>query len=136
MLSTFGQLVRAHRLRQNMLMSDMAERLRCSPSYLSTIEFGRRPVPETWPRQIADILKLNASDARMLTDAARAATSRSRGAVTVSLDELTPLQEEVTLEFARKIRELTEEELQKIKQQLLEDRASEQNWRRGSREDP
>jgi transcriptional regulator with XRE-family HTH domain len=121
------------RLGKDMLMSDMAERLKVSPSYLSAVEFGRRPVPEGWPKNISRILNLNENESRLLADTAAAASSRSRGAVTVSLDELTPLQEEVAIEFARKIRELTEDELRKIKDHLLEGRSGEQNWRRGSR---
>ncbi|OOG41500.1 helix-turn-helix domain-containing protein [Rhodanobacter sp. C05] len=133
MLSKFGQLVRALRLKENMLMSDMADKLKCSPSYLSAVEFGRRSVPENWPSQIASFLNLDDENTKHLKEAAITATSRSRGAVTVSLDDLTPFQEEVAIQFARKIKELTDEELQKIKNQLLEDRSSEQNWRRGSR---
>ena len=133
MLSKFGQLVRLQRLKRDMLMSDMASRLKCSPSYLSAVEFGRRAVPKEWPSEIAQILGLSKEESNLLGAAAADATSRSRGAVTVSLDDLTPLQEEVAIEFARKIKELSEEELNKIKQQLLEDRTGEQHWHRGSR---
>lgn len=133
MLSKFGQLVRGLRLARNMLMSEMAEKLKISPSYLSAVEFGRRAVPAVWPMQIVKILDLDQDEARLLDAAALASTSRSRGALTMSLEDLTPLQEEVALEFARKIKELTEEELRSIRDHLLEDRVSEQNWRRGSR---
>lgn len=131
MLSKFGQLVRLLRLKRNMLMSDMASSLKCSPSYLSAVEFGRRAVPKDWPKKISEILHLSQDEIFLLEDAATHSTSKSKGAVTVLLDELTPLQEEVAIQFARKIKELTEDELQTIKAQLREDRSSEQNWRRG-----
>lgn|SRR6185312_13892155 len=131
MLSKFGQLVRLLRMNRNMLMSDMANSLKCSPSYLSAVEFGRRAVPKDWPKKISSILNLSEDDSSLLEDAATRSTSKSKGAVTVPLDELTPLQEEVAIQFARKIKELTENELQMIKTQLREDRSSEQNWKRG-----
>jgi transcriptional regulator with XRE-family HTH domain len=132
MLSKFGQFVRALRLQKNMLMSHMAEELGCSPSYLSAVEFGRRPVPDTWISKIADILDLDEKSTQAMAEAASSASSKSRGQVTVSLDDLTPFQEEVALQFARKISHLTNDELEKIRAQLLEDRAGEQNWRRSS----
>lgn len=133
MLSKFGQMVRSQRLKHDMLMNEMASRLKCSPSYLSAVEFGRRAVPKDWPAEIAKILGLSSEESRTLEAVATDSTSRSRGSVTVSLDELTPLQEEVAIQFARKIKELSTEELNRIRQQLLEDRTGEQNWHRGSR---
>lgn len=131
MLSKFGQLVRVQRLSRNMLMSEMASRLKCSPSYLSAVEFGRRPVPKEWPQEIAVILSLTKEEATSLQAAAMDSSSRSRGVVSVSLEELTPLQEEVAIQFARKLKELSSDDLERIRQQLLEDRSSEQNWHRG-----
>jgi hypothetical protein len=115
-----------------MLMSEMASRMKCSPSYLSAVEFGRRAVPSDWPKEIAKILSLSPVEEAELKNAAEDSTSRLKGTVTVSLDELTPLQEEVAIEFARKLKELSDSDLERIKMHLLEGRASEQNWRRGT----
>jgi HTH-type transcriptional regulator, competence development regulator len=129
MLSRFGQLVRAFRLKANMLLSEMAEKLGKSPSYLSAVEFGRRPVPEDWPDRIADMLMLSNAERRQLTETAMDSSHKSKGAVTVSLDDLTPLQEEVAMQFARQIHALSEQDLKAIRQKLIEGRTGEQNWR-------
>jgi transcriptional regulator with XRE-family HTH domain len=130
MLSKFGQIVRALRLAHgSMLMSEMAERLGVSPSYLSAVEFGRRAVPESWPGRIAEILSVSAADRALLDHAATTATSSVKGFITVPLEGLTELQEEVALQFANRIRELTDDELEAIKQRLLEGKTGEQRWR-------
>jgi len=116
-------------------MSHMADRLNCSPSYLSAVEFGRRPVPVAWVPKIAEILELSTEEQKLVQDAALATSSRARGAVMLPLDELSPLQEEVALAFARKIKELSDEELNEIRQRLLEGRTGERNWQRNNRPD-
>lgn len=134
MLSRFGQVARTLRLRHgNMLLSDMAERLGCSPSYLSAVEFGRRPVPADWPTQMTAILRLAPDEEQALRSAATASSSKSRGAITLALEGLTQLQEEVALQFASRIHELTPEELEAINQKLLESRTGEQRWRNDPR---
>ena len=133
MLSKFGQLVRALRLQKSMLLSEMAEKLGVSPSYLSAVDFGRRAVPEDWPERISRILALDEHQGDLLAAAAVASTSRSRGAVTVDLNDLTPMQEEVALQFARVLRQLSVEELTAIQSQLVEEKFGEQKWRNGSR---
>lgn len=132
MLSKFGQLVRTFRLQQSVLMSDMASSLDVSPSYLSAVEFGRRAVPKDWPEKIAKILSLTEEDKFLLQQAALTSTTKLTGVVKFLLDELDPLQQEVAVEFAKKINILSEQDLKEIRNKLLEDRYSEQNWSRGS----
>lgn len=132
MLSRFGQLVRTLRLQKSVLMSEMASDLKVSPSYLSAVEFGRRAVPKDWPEKISELLGLNPEQSSELQKLAHASTAKSTGTLKLELAELDPLQQEVALEFARKIASLTEQELQEIKNMLLEKRYSEQNWNRGS----
>lgn len=135
MLSAFGQLVRAARLKVNMRMTEMASRLEVSPSYLSAVEFGRRPVPVGWSEKIASMLMLDVEARALLKAAAEHSSIRSRGAVSVELSGLTPLQEEVAMEFARKVKLLSEQELNAIKLHLIEERFSEQHWIRGTGQD-
>ena len=112
-------------------MSEMAEKLGVSPSYVSAVEFGRRPVPNGWVEKIARALSLSTQEAESLSEAATLSSSRSKGEVTLSLEYLTPFQEEVAIQFARRINKLSDEELHRIRDQLLEDRTGEQNWYRG-----
>jgi len=133
MLSKFGQLVRTLRLQKSVLLSQMASDLEVSASYLSAVEFGRRAVPKDWPEKITAILELGDTERKMLEDAALSSTAKSTGVIKFELEELNPLQQEVAVEFAKKIGVLTEIDLQEIKNKLLEDRYSEQNWNRGSR---
>jgi transcriptional regulator with XRE-family HTH domain len=132
-LSDFGQLIRGLRLRKDMLLSDMADQLGVSPSYLSAVDFGRRPVPKDWPDKIAKILDLSAEQLELLRLAAADSTNRARGAITVELSGLTPMQEEVALQFARVLKKLSDDELAEVRRALMEERLGEQKWRSGSR---
>lgn len=132
MISPFGQFVRTARLKVHLNLSEMASALSVSPSYLSAAEFGRRQVPSEWLPKIAKILNLDAEDVSALNKVAMQSNSRNRGVIEVSLDQLSPLQEEVALEFARKLRRLSDEDLQRIREHLIEEHIGERSWQRGS----
>jgi transcriptional regulator with XRE-family HTH domain len=132
MLTAFGKLVRTMRINSSILMSELAGKLGCSPSYLSAVEFGRRPVPKHWPQKMAEIFGLDKNAASDLSAAAMESTSQSNGRISVSLQGLNEMQQEVAIQFARRIKDLSEQDLNRIREQLVEAR-DEQPWRRSHR---
>ena len=48
MLSPFGKFCRKLRLERGELLLDMAKKLQVQSSYLSSVEVGRKSVPESW----------------------------------------------------------------------------------------
>ena len=69
-VTAFGKLVRTHRMDRGALLIDMADHLGVSPSFVSSVEFGRKPVPPDWPVRIAKFYELSAVQLRALEKAA------------------------------------------------------------------
>ena len=55
MLSPFGKFCRKLRLERGELLLDMAKKLQVQSSYLSSVEVGRKSVPESWKDEIANL---------------------------------------------------------------------------------
>lgn len=58
-VTPFGKALRKIRIDHNERLADMAERLSVSGSYLSSIEIGKKPVPENWPARIGELYRLD-----------------------------------------------------------------------------
>jgi len=61
-LTKFGKLVRTKRIIESMKLGEMAELLGVSPSYLSSVETGRKPVPSEWPQKISEVFNMSESE--------------------------------------------------------------------------
>jgi transcriptional regulator with XRE-family HTH domain len=73
-LSTFGKFVRRRRVLLEMPLGEMARRLGVSPSFLSSVETGRKSVPKDWLSDVSNILQLNQQDIIKLEHAIDAET--------------------------------------------------------------
>lgn len=58
MLTEFGQWVRTFRIKRGMLLKDMADDLGYPSSYVSGLENGRTPVPESYCDELRDMYDL------------------------------------------------------------------------------
>ncbi|MFC4161976.1 helix-turn-helix domain-containing protein [Chitinimonas lacunae] len=86
-LTPFGKVLRKLRIDHNERLADMAKRLGISGAYLSFIETGNKPVPESWPALIAEHYELSSSALEELHRAV------ARSEYTIKLTpEATPLQ--------------------------------------------
>ena len=65
-LTKFGVFIRKFRLDQGILLMDMAKSLGISPSYLSGIEIGNKPIPNNLGVKISQIYQLNSDYAAEL----------------------------------------------------------------------
>jgi transcriptional regulator with XRE-family HTH domain len=69
-MTPFAKLTRQYRKERGMLLGEMAERINCSPSFLSQVEVGNKTIPAGFPAKIAAALSLTAREAAALERAA------------------------------------------------------------------
>lgn len=55
----YGKKVRIERLKKEIIANDMAKFLGVTPSFLSSVELGRKKVPSAWHSKLKEILALN-----------------------------------------------------------------------------
>lgn len=59
MITAFGRVLRSIRMDRSELLLDMAKKLNVQPSFLSSVENGKRNVPKSWPQKISQLYALN-----------------------------------------------------------------------------
>lgn len=117
MLTPFGKALRNLRMDKGMLLKDMAESLDVTPSYLSSIENGKRNIPEDWPRKIGSLYGLSPDEIEGLKAAATASATQ----IKLDLSEADDNSRELAVAFARKFCDLSPEDQHEILK-LLKDR--------------
>ncbi|QBY02332.1 hypothetical protein E2K80_17620 [Rhodophyticola sp. CCM32] len=68
-VTPYGRFVRIKRMEQGRLLVEQAIFMDCTPSLLSSVELGRKPVPESWIPTITDFLDLDEKDQTKLRTA-------------------------------------------------------------------
>lgn len=61
-ITPYGRFVRIKRMEQGRLLVEQAIFMDCTPSLLSSVELGRKPVPASWIPIITKFLDLNGED--------------------------------------------------------------------------
>ena len=59
MATTYGKVLRRIRIDRDELLKNMAENLKMTSAYLSSIENGKRQIPNNMTRSIVDIYELD-----------------------------------------------------------------------------
>ncbi len=72
-VTPYGRFVRIKRMEQGHLLVEQAVFMDCTPSLLSSVELGRKPVPVSWIPIISEFLSLDEKDQAKL----RAAVEKS-----------------------------------------------------------
>lgn len=57
-ITPYGRFMRIKRMEQGRLLVEQAIFMDCTPSLLSSVELGRKPVPERWFPIVVQFLKL------------------------------------------------------------------------------
>ena len=108
----FGKAVRMARIEAGVKLSEMASALDVTPAFLSSLETGRKKIPDGWISRIAqyvrEVLKVEAAGLEE-----KAAVSNGM----VSLDGLSPQHQMLVAGFAR-VKNL-DEETEKMFRELL-----------------
>ena len=110
MLSPFGKFSRKLRLERGELLLDMAKKLRVQPSYLSSVEVGRKSVPESWKKEIAEIYNLSTTEREDLEKS----IDDSVRQIKIDMENRNDNDREILLAFARKLDDLDYLEKEKI----------------------
>lgn len=104
MLTKFGKFLRVLRMERGELLKNMAENLRISSAYLSSIEMGNREIPKSLPQDL--IQKYNLTEEEQVE--MQKAISASIKTIDISLANTTNLQKEAALVFARNLEKMND----------------------------
>ena len=127
MLTPFGIEVRKQRLDKGMRLLDMADAMNKTAAFLSSVETGRKPIPDGFVDEAADALSASPEERAALV----AAADRTRREVKVG--NLAGQDRELVAAFARKLgnqEQLNPGDLDTLKKLILKSRQGEKPFRR------
>ncbi|MBT9431048.1 helix-turn-helix transcriptional regulator [Candidatus Sodalis endolongispinus] len=114
MVSNLGKYLRKLRIDHDMNLRDVADCLGVSAAYVSAIERGKRAAPAPFIESIANHFKIKGEaleEFKKLADL-------SQPSIKINLIKVNEQTKEVFLFFARKLEELSPEQVQKLKKTL------------------
>lgn len=117
MLTELGKVLRKIRIDRDEILKDMAAKLQVTVAYLSAVENGKREVPEEWIPEIIDKYALSEEEAKNLEDAA----FYSQKSIKIKLDEESDRNRDLVLAFARRFRDLDDQDFFAMKKLLEKD---------------
>ena len=118
MVTKFGKYLRVLRMDRGELLKDMADKLELVPSYLSSIENGKRTPANDIVNKIADVYSLSSEAYEGLLSAFEETVEE----VKINLQNLSEEKVDLSVVFARRLNELSEKEIQAINKILKESR--------------
>ena len=118
MISKFGICVRNIREKENDSLRQMAIKLGVSAAFLSAMEVGRKPIPVEYVDKIKKIYNLSKKEEIELENSIYETNER----VPIELKKMNEAQKDVSLMFARKIKNADEALLKKLKEALLDEK--------------
>lgn len=117
MISKFGLYIRQIREQKNDSLRNMADKLNISAAFLSALEVGRKTIPLDYVEKIKVIYNLSEKEAIDLENSIHETNER----VPLELALMNEAQKDVSLLFARKIKNADENLLNKLKEALLDE---------------
>ena len=110
-MTPFGRFIRHVRTEKGLLLKDIADMLGVTSAYLSAVEHGKKGQPSAaMVSQLEDKLKLTPQQRKELRAAVRDSTSSME-----IPSKATPFAFETANAFARKLPDLSEQQLRRIK---------------------
>ena len=106
----FGDFFRMLRLKHHEVLHDAGSFLGVTSAYVSSVECGKRPVPEGWIELISKHYHLSDSKIEQLKDA----VERSKTVVKINLSAASQAQRSAAIQFQRSFSDLDDETAQKI----------------------
>ena len=120
MLTLLGKKIRILRINVGETIVQMSEKLGMSTSYLSSIENGKRKIPDDFLNKIFENYTLSAKDKVEL----KKSYELSLQEAVINLEKLSDEKKELSLLYARKIEGLSEDKIKKMKEFLNGDNKS------------
>ncbi len=110
-LTGFGKELRKLRIDRGEVLKTMSDKLGITSSYLSAIEFGKRSVPADMIQQLKELYNLNNTQIAQL----EVARDRSLKDININLAGASDSHRDAALMFARTFKDLTDEEVEEMK---------------------
>ena len=106
----FGEMLRILRIQNHEVMGDLAEVLDVSTSFLSSVESGKKNIPEEWFNIISNHYNLSEEDKAQL----REAMDLSKTQMKINLSGADNYQREMAIQFQRSFDYIDEETARRI----------------------
>jgi len=114
MLTAIGKYLRKLRIDRGEILKNMADKLGVTASYLSAVENGKRPFPDSW---IDTLVRLYELDENSRNEMASAGVE-SANTVKIDLGNTDGSQKNLAFAFARRFGNLNDDERDRIRQIL------------------
>lgn len=101
----FGELFRILRLKHREVLSDASQFLGVTSAYISSVECGKRPVPDTWAEIIIKHYQLNDNEKDQLYQA----IEDSKTIIKINLSDSSSARRTVALQFQRSFDNMDDE---------------------------
>lgn len=108
--TAFGEFFRILRLKHREILNDAKEFLGVSCAYISSVECGRRPIPDGWKEKIIEHYRLDANGILELEKA----IDESKDNIKIDLASATNLQKMVAIQFQRSFDDVDDDMAKKI----------------------
>lgn len=117
MISKFGIYVREIRKKSNDSLRTMAKKLDVSAAFLSSMEVGRKMIPNEYVEKISNLYNLSEEERDKLEDSINETNNR----VSLELEKMNEGQKEISLMFSRKIKNADPELIEKLRKALSDE---------------
>lgn len=111
----FGEYFRILRLKHHEVLKDASDFLGVSCAFISSVECGKKSIPDDWFIKIVDHYKLNVKEQKEL----RKSIDNSAKIVKVNIENMPRAQKELAVQFQRSFEELDEETANEILKILM-----------------
>lgn len=109
-LTPFGKELRIFRIERGEVLYDMAQKLKLSCAYISSIETGRRKVTDAFITKLCEKYNLNDDQYQLFKNAAE----QSYDSISLGFDNASYEQKNLALAFAKKFDKLDSDTIKKI----------------------
>lgn len=113
----FGELFRILRIKHHEVLADAKEFLGVSTAFISSVECGKKSVPDDWAEKIINHYKLSDDEAKELLNA----IDQSKKTMRIDISMASDLKRSVALQFQRSFQDADEDTMLEI-QRILEER--------------
>lgn len=109
-LTEFGKRLRFLRLEKDELLKDMAGKLGFSAAFLSAIEYGNKMPPKNFIERLCQIYELGQNEKEALEDALSLTLNKAE----IDLEDISDMQKQLGITFARRFQALSDEEIKEV----------------------
>lgn len=106
----FGIFFRTLRIKHHEILSDASKFLNVTSAYISSVECGKRPVPEEWATLIAEHYSLSQAEISELNQA----IEDSKTSIKINLSRSGSVQRSAAIQFQRSFDEMDDETANEI----------------------